>query len=51
MTTRKQFAPELKARVILGILTEGTSPALASREYGTRDTRGARYGTRHPAQH
>ena len=53
MMTRKELAPELKARVVLDILTEGTSPSLASREYGTRDTdtRGARYSTRHPTQH
>ena len=53
MTTCKEFVPELKDRVVLDILTEGTLPALASREYGTRDTDtgGARNGTRHPTQH
>jgi len=36
MTSRRKFTPEIKAKVILGMLTDGTSLAQASREYGLK---------------
>ena len=36
MTRRRKFTPEFKAKVVLGMLTDGTSLAQASREYGIK---------------
>jgi len=38
MKKRRVFKPELKARVVLEILTQQKSVAQASREYGIKDT-------------
>ena len=38
MTSRRKFTPEFKAKVVLDMLTEGTSLAQASREYGMKDS-------------
>ncbi len=38
MTRRRRFTPEFKAKVVLDMLTEGTSLAQASREHGIKDS-------------
>jgi len=38
VTKRRTFTPAFKARVVLGILTEGLSLAQASRQYSIKDT-------------
>ena len=38
MATRRKYTAELKARVVLEIISEHMSLAQASREYGIKDT-------------
>jgi len=43
MVRRRQFTAEFKAKVVLEMLSEGKSPAQASREYGIKDSVLARW--------
>jgi len=42
-TQRRTFTAEFKAQVVLDMLTNGKSPAMAGREYGIKDSVVARW--------
>ena len=42
-TRRRTFTAEFKTQVVLDMLTNGKSPAMASREYGVKDSVLARW--------